>query len=458
MTPEPFPSSRWGLGTSTRTYFRGTFMLPGALGGLLGGAIERVDTRGPQNEEPGSLTGVWLKYTMIRSRRGGLEFDYRRRSVERTLYEPDELARSDWTVRGRLRLHDAVVAGAHYSGSSLEGRSALVGDTTQGPAVRQIGADLSAAGRSVWSKASARWFDNPGLPSSRMTFEGGWDDERVGGIEASWTRESWDGGESPARTAIRAWTTSRYGVYGFVALDQGAVGVPNIPFLSGGFLQADTADPIPFDPGLRIEDRSTRRVGGGISWRGLEGEVAQVRVEVDSIFPLGLNADRNPWSVPGGVRTGIEARASVPLLLLDGLEAQGHIVQWDTVDGSWPYVPERQYDARLHYRQTFLPTGNFEMQLSLGARERTGMSVVSRLDTIPAPVIDPEAPASPTTAALETVPFYQSWYARLQLRIVSLRIFVEWENVTLRPENQDFPGRILPRTRSSYGVRWTLRN
>jgi hypothetical protein len=57
-----------------------------------------------------------------------------------------------------------------------------------------------------------------------------------------------------------------------------------------------------------------------------------------------------------------------------------------------------------------------------------------------------------------TVPFYQNWFVRLQIRIVTVRAFIMWENFTIRQQNQDFPGRILPQTRSLYGVRWTLWN
>jgi hypothetical protein len=57
-----------------------------------------------------------------------------------------------------------------------------------------------------------------------------------------------------------------------------------------------------------------------------------------------------------------------------------------------------------------------------------------------------------------SVPFYQNWFVRLQIRIVTVRAFFMWENFTIRQRNQDFPERILPATRSIYGVRWTLRN
>jgi hypothetical protein len=56
------------------------------------------------------------------------------------------------------------------------------------------------------------------------------------------------------------------------------------------------------------------------------------------------------------------------------------------------------------------------------------------------------------------VPFYQSWNAHLMIRVVTVRLFLRWENLFLRQNNQDLPGRLLPTTRVMYGVRWTLRN
>jgi hypothetical protein len=59
---------------------------------------------------------------------------------------------------------------------------------------------------------------------------------------------------------------------------------------------------------------------------------------------------------------------------------------------------------------------------------------------------------------LETVPFYQNWYGRIQVRIVTVQIFIVWENFIRRRNLQNFPGRVLPITRTSYGLRWTMWN
>ena len=44
------------------------------------------------------------------------------------------------------------------------------------------------------------------------------------------------------------------------------------------------------------------------------------------------------------------------------------------------------------------------------------------------------------------------------MRIVSVRVFIRWENFTVRRNLQDYPGRLLPPTRTVYGVRWILWN
>ena len=71
----------------------------------------------------------------------------------------------------------------------------------------------------------------------------------------------------------------------------------------------------------------------------------------------------------------------------------------------------------------------------------------------PDPEIDEEG-----TIPLAVTPFYQDWFATMQVRVVTVQIFVKWENFARRPNLQAFPGRVLPITRTTYGLRWTLWN
>jgi hypothetical protein len=59
---------------------------------------------------------------------------------------------------------------------------------------------------------------------------------------------------------------------------------------------------------------------------------------------------------------------------------------------------------------------------------------------------------------LARVPFYQNWYADVQVRVLPVHIFIRWENFVLRENLQDLPDRRLPVTRAIYGVKWVLWN
>ena len=115
------------------------------------------------------------------------------------------------------------------------------------------------------------------------------------------------------------------------------------------------------------------------------------------------------------------------------------------------YLPRQSYQASLNFHDTFRPTGNLELWFDLGVRGRDAMAV-------PFPEEVPIGDEGETRWVPTTVPFYQNWFVRLQVRIVTVRAFIMWENFTVRDQNQDFPGRILPATRSMYGVRWTMWN
>jgi hypothetical protein len=91
-----------------------------------------------------------------------------------------------------------------------------------------------------------------------------------------------------------------------------------------------------------------------------------------------------------------------------------------------------------------MDSGNLELWWSFGVRGHDPMSVF--------------VPADGTggTGGLVTVPFYQDWYARIQVRIVTVRLFLGWDNFTLRRSLQNFPDRNLPYLRSFFGLRWDM--
>jgi hypothetical protein len=118
-------------------------------------------------------------------------------------------------------------------------------------------------------------------------------------------------------------------------------------------------------------------------------------------------------------------------------------------EAPWRYLPRRSYQGAISFHDTFLPTENLEVWFDLGAWGRDPMTV-----PFPEEILVGEE----TRYVQPTVPFYQNWFVRLQVRVVTVRVFIVWENFTLRAGNQDFPGRLQPATRSVYGVRWTIWN
>jgi hypothetical protein len=179
------------------------------------------------------------------------------------------------------------------------------------------------------------------------------------------------------------------------------------------------------------------------------------RVEVDSLVPLYDLVGRDASVVPLDEVTGYEVSGRLRLPLLRGLSVVGSLMEWQE---EAPWRPARRYGGGLDFANRYYG----------GQLEIRGHVKVEGRDAMQIPFLDPDAPTVdpgdgtgepvPLDAVYERVPFYQSWNAWLHIRIQTVRIFVRWENLFLRPANQDYPGRILPRTRAVYGVRWTFWN
>ncbi len=453
-----------GTGDLDTNFFRGSFANPTALGGSVALALERVDTRGPRGDEDGNRNGVWARYQLHAGDRAGLSVDFRRMSTETELdVYPSSTSRTDWGVRGRALLLPGMVGEAWWASSSYD---------LDEPAAEfeGIGGSRSQAGtRLVWERSGlfgrgvGTWFSGDDLPGSRLELTGGYDNPVLGGVSATWERTGWSG-TSTAATRLQAWTAPFLGFSLFASRESGTRGARTGPIRSEapGVPEPDTGDvaepdsgvvaepePELADPLFRVVDRSATRYGAQWAWRGVVLSGALLEVEADSLLPTGLPFDRGEAALPGGTRSGWEAFGRLPLPLLDGLHVQGSLQQWEE---AWPYLPERIYRGSFVYHRTFLESGNLELDARVGVRGRDPMTTRILGDE----TVDEET--GETVRELLTVPFYQSWYGRIQVRVVTVRVFISWENAAVRRNLQDVPGRVLPRTRASYGIRWTLWN
>ncbi len=447
--PRPYTVIETGTGDLETQQFRGTFGHPRVLGGKLYVALDRMDTQGTDRQEPGTSVGYWLSYSYEPSETWGVRAEFRTMTSERdTLYLPTKVKRRDWLVRARSRLFGAAV------GEVFLGNSALSADSL-GPEIQidhgQYGVRLGLSDSAFWVDGTARIQTGEGVPGSVIEARGGLASESLGGVEGTITREGWEGRGATSMIG-RFWTRPFFGFSLFGSLDTGSRGVPFGPTPSlpdtiedGGEVgeSADTVSPI--GAVQRFTDRTTTRLGAQFQWRGLRISSARLSVDPDSLHPLGLPPDRDGVVLAGERRSGFEVMGELPLLI-EGLALRGSYQWWDE-EPVLRYLPRRTWHAEIDWQRTFLASGNLEFLATVGVNGRDAMLV---------PLLAPEA--TPEDPLLQAVPWYQSWFARLQIRVLTFRIFINAENLANKVDNQDYPGRRLPLFRSFYGVRWTLWN
>jgi len=439
-----------GTGDQGNNFFRGTFVDPVSLGGSAGVGLERTDARGARGNEAGSVTGSWLRYQLHRGNTAGLALDFRRTKTETaaTLYA-SPVTRSDVTVRGRARVAEGAVLEAYWGKSTHDVLDEDTAYTREGGTRSQLGirADLTAG--PAFLDAAYRRFGGEDLPGARIDLEAGFDEARAGGLSASLARSSW-AGEGTSALRLRGWTRPVLGLSAFGSWESGTLGSRALPLRAPQVTDtsaaaADTADSGPL---FRVTDRKGTRLGAQWAWREFVLSGALLKLEADSLLPLGIEPDRGEPALAGGKRSGWEVWGRLPTPF-SPLGFEGSLQRWEQ---DWSYLPRRTYTAAFVFHDTYLPSGNLEWWWTVGVR---GHDRVAVRQVVGEEVDDDGHLVGPKLAA---VPFYQNWYARIQLRIVSMRIFIAWENFSVRRNLQNYPDRLLPMTRAVYGIRWTLWN
>ncbi len=456
--PRPMSLLEVGTGDLQTNLFRGTFLHPAALGGNVIVALDRVDTDGPLREETGASFGAHLRHTILHGDRGGVAWEFRRMTSSRPedVYAPEDVVRTDWNLRGRWELGGGATADAFYHHSSLgvnedlDGGEEVPDTLVTADSRSQVGLRAQVDRGAWWAEGELRRQGGPGWPEWAQTLRAGGLLAGWGGASAEVERQSWD--ERSGVTAHgRFWTAPVFGISLYGEAETGSRAVPGfvpppIPDPDEDEPGGDEGEPVGDDDeptgGARFTQVDGFRVGAEFRRGDLLLGVAALQVDADSLHPMGLPFDRDGVSTAGGRRSGVEVAGHLPLSpVLDGLSLQGEAQFWD--EGlEWRYTPRRTYQARVQYHNVFLETRNLELWSEVGVQGRDGMPV----------------PLMADDEGLSRVPFSQSWYARVQVRVVSVRVFVHWENFTFRDDNQDLPGRVLPQTRAMYGIRWTLWN
>lgn len=470
--PEALTLVEAGTGDLDTNLLRATFSFPRVLAGKASLAVERLDTRG--REMPGAVTGAWFRYSLHRGDRAGLRFETRRMAAERDVFteSPGKVARTDWTLQGVWAPSRGLLAEAWRTNASVS-----TGDSTAvfpflAESRGQYGGRLSAGRGPVWGRATLRLNDGAGIPDRELSAELSAVSERWGGATGRLRRESWEdlsgGGHD-----LGAWFTPVSHLTLFAERGSGTRSVPYLPPLppedpeEATTITEEDPDSLDAGPASRFTERSGTRLGVRAAWRDIELSGARVAAEADSVWPTQLLFDRDGLVVAQPRRQGWELAGRVPLRPR-GLYAVGEVQLWEAADSSEAlYFPDHVYRGSLSFHRVFRETGNFELWVDLGAQGRSPMNVplgVPPETEEPDPGSRSDAPAGygrdddGPLLVPDVVPFYQNWYFRLQMRFLTLNIFATVENITLRRNNQDVPGRLLPGTRSFYGIRWTFRN
>lgn len=470
-SPEALTLIEAGTGDLDTNLLRATFSFPRVVIGKAAVAIERLDTKG--REMPGAVTGVWFRYSLHRGDAAGIRFETRRMAADRDVFteSPGTVNRSDWTLQGVWAPADGVLTEAWGTRGSVSTGDSVVAFPFLAESRGQYGARLSAGRGPVWGRATARFNDGRGIADRELSAEVSVVSERWGGVNARFRRESW-GESAGGGYDLGAWVTPIPQVAFFAERGGGSRSVPYLNPLppeepeDTTMMTGEDPDSMETGPTSRFTERSGTRVGVRASWRAIELSGARVSAEADSVWPTQLLFDRGGLVLSQPRRQGWELTGRVPLWPR-GLDFVGEVQLWEPADSmDAVYFPDHIYRGSLSFHRVFRESGNFELWVDLGAQGRSPMSVPLGVPPDPEetegmrPVgaIHPYAVDDEPELVPDIVPFYQNWYFRLQMRFLTVNIFATVENLTLRRNNQDVPGRLLAGTRSFYGVRWTFWN
>jgi TonB-dependent Receptor Plug Domain len=182
----------------------------------------------------------------------------------------------------------------------------------------------------------------------------------------------------------------------------------------------------------------------GAEWTlgsGIAG-VAGIAVPEGRVAPFGFTSvDRGFAAVDVGAARAVEAFASVPVpFTREYLRVEGWFTRWEETGGR-PYLPLQSGRLALRANGLFFG-GELEPTLRIEAVHH-GRALV------------PDAEG--TGFAAESLP-YTLANLQLQIRILDVRAFFIFDNLTDQRGLTDLPERILPGGRFYYGLRWTFRN
>jgi hypothetical protein len=437
----PYSLIEAGDGDLRTNVFRGVFIAPGFLGGTLALAAENINTRGHLAREDASGFTGWAKYGISRSR-GGVQMEFRRGSLDRGGASPyaGEYVRTDWVLRGRAALLPGVAAEAYFGRTTEDdgfGADTLPdftddpgGDDEDPSDVTGFEPRSSQAGLRVayhpgpfWASAAYRYRDHPAAPQGAAEVLAGVDLPGIAALDGGARWATWEEAGALVTLHARAVSAAFFGLRGVAQWSAGE---------RGATAGRRWREPV-------VTDRNAVRLGAEYGRGGLRLGAAALRVAVDSVAGFALPFDaEGARTFSGGTASGWELAWRVPLFM-EPLWIEGSQILWSG-GPNWIYRPNSSGRAALVLAYTPARTRNAEFLARLEGRHRGQMLV----------------PASTGGADVVAEQALLDFY--FQLRVLDVRAFIRWENLTSALDAHDIPGRPAPGRRAFYGVHWQLWN
>ena len=421
-----------GTGDLGTNLLRAELSHPDVLGGALTFAMDRLETRGPNFQNRGSLSGIGVRYGLHMGDKGGLIFDLKSSTPQNDNADlVGKVKRSDWNIRGRWRLLEGLVGEAFVGSSSLaEDSKESASDYHQEYSGRQLGIRANYEIGDLWAAGNARMFSGSMMREKAYDFKVGTNQKNLVAVEASVQGEYWSE-QKVSSLGFQAVTAPLLGFSFFGSYEDGTAGSA---FISG-IQESDKETNVP----EIFTKRKGSRLGANFSWGGIDISAAMLHFHADSLRPLGLPIELGSVSLKGGDRNGFEGEINLPLPIR-GFKIEGTGQIWEEESS---YLPRRMWKGALTYHGLFKESENLEVWAKAGVIGRDSMLLRTlELDS----------------NHLTRVAALQRWFAHIQVRVVTLNIFVRWENMLGKIDNYDFPGRKQPRFRTIYGIKWILSN
>jgi hypothetical protein len=391
----------------------------------LGTSIDLLDTGG---ENPSNDFNFWGRAEWLPGGSdAGLELHWVSEKMERTVYDSEELNRTELFVRGRGNLGD------HLQAEAFAGTTGLSVDGESVRTVANGGFRLSGNAENGWFRSAFRLWDDPSYPIADVEVDAGyrlisWLSLNAGGRLGSWN----DFGTSELRAGFAA--TMRP-VRLTLTVD-GATGSRGVSYPT-----LQRADSVSFD--LAAGGLALQLGPFAISGRGEYQKLSRQ-------LPFGAVFDREQ---PAGdaIELGLAEVGLVGPIIPLGLVLEnvapitlrGFYRYSNVLEGTDPmYVPESVARAELFWHDSF-----FEEELEVSAS--FGLNYRDAMMTAPAPASSSQSPV--------LVPSYSFIDWNLMIRILGVRVYWRFDNLAAA-EGQDLPGLPFPVRRSVFGVKWEFLN